>query len=315
MPANAIEIEKLSYSYAGNWGWKKRVAVQKFSLQVIEGESFGFLGHNGAGKTTTIKCILDLVRPTTGSVAIFGVDSKNPNARASLGYIPEHPYFYDNLSVRESLCMYAQLSGLKGVKLNTSLDETISRVGLMEKQHSPLRSLSKGLTQRLALAQAIIAAPRLLILDEPFSGLDPLGRKEFRDIFFGLKSKGTTLFMSSHILSDVEYLCDKVSVMVRGELKGIFTVREIPRLSGARYELVVRDALKCEAEICKLSEKVMRNDNFLQLTFNDRSKAEAALRCALDGSAGIESFELVQGGLEELFVKIVKGESVGGGER
>lgn len=221
-----LEITALSYVYRGNWMVGRKKAVQNLNLEIFEGESFGFLGHNGAGKTTTIKCILNLIKPSTGSVKIFGKSATEVSAREKIGYVPEQPYFYDYLTVAEILQMYAQLSGLHSHDRDNAITQALAAVNMGDRVGASMRSLSKGLTQRIAIAQAIVAKPKLLILDEPFSGMDPIGRKEFRELFLNLKKQGTTIFICSHILSDVELLCDRVSIMSQGELKGVFDIRD-----------------------------------------------------------------------------------------
>lgn len=222
-----LEINNISYVYRGDWLINKIQALKNISLEVFGGEAFGFLGHNGAGKTTSIKCILNLIRPSSGEIKLFGENSRRTSCRQMIGYLPEQPYFYDHLSVEETLAFYAQLSGLGARNLSRSVTETLEKVGLTSRRKQAMRSLSKGLTQRVALAQAIVARPKLLILDEPFSGLDPVGRKQFRQILLELKAQGCTLFMSSHILSDVEQICDRASVLVQGELKGVVNVKDL----------------------------------------------------------------------------------------
>ncbi len=301
----ALTIENLSYAYKGNWSLQRTLTLKPFSLEVKEGETFGFLGHNGAGKTTTIKCLLNLVNPASGTIIIFGKDFRDPQSRQAVGYIPEQPYFYDNLTVRETMWLYGVLSGLHGAALNREIVNCLERVGLAERSAVTLRTLSKGLLQRVALAQALLSAPRLMILDEPFSGLDPLGRREFREIFSDLKTKGATLFMSSHILSDVEFLCDRVSVLAHGELKGVFEVQDIPRLTAAKFELVLHDVARVPDEILKLASETKQQIKHLHILFDSKERSERALRMALDCGLAVESYQFVQGSLEELFVKLV----------
>ncbi len=306
MTKNAISIHNLSYFYKSNWSWRKKAALKPFSLDVLAGESFGFLGHNGAGKTTTIKCILDLIRPAHGTISLFGISNRDPHSRTHVGYIPEQPYFYDNLTVVEILTMYARLCNLSGKRLSARVHECLELVGLKEKSNQVMRALSKGLTQRVALAQAIIASPKLLILDEPFSGLDPVGRKEFRDIFQTLKSGGTTLFISSHILSDVEYLCDRVSIMVGGSLQGVYVVKEIPQLTDARVELIIRGYKNHTDTFTNHAQKFTEQGDRLLVEYSSRAHAEEMLKFALSNELAVDSYTFSQGSLEDLFIKLVK---------
>ncbi|RMG43060.1 MAG: ABC transporter ATP-binding protein [Candidatus Dadabacteria bacterium] len=304
--STAIKIKDLHYKYKSDWLGKPFHALKGINLEVFEGESFGFLGHNGAGKTTTIKLLLGLTTITSGSIKIFGKDPKDPSARRSVGYLPEQPYFYDHLTVQEIMDMYATLAGIKKDFRQSAIKEALEMVKVSARAKSPMRSLSKGLTQRVAMAQAIVGSPKLLILDEPFSGLDPIGRREFADLMVELKKRGTTIFMSSHILSDVEFLCDRASIMAYGELKGVYQLRDIPQMSSGSYELIIREFdgdlrdIKSKAAECVIQEKLIR------LTFTDRKTAEQVLTEALAMGIAIESFRFQQGTLEDLFVELVK---------
>jgi ABC-2 type transport system ATP-binding protein len=306
----ALEIDCLSYTYTEDWTRKKREAIRALSLTVKAGEAFGFLGHNGAGKTTTIKAILNLISPQQGTIKIFGENWKSLRSRRAVGYLPEQPYFYDYLTVQETLELYACLAEVPSEGRARTVAATLEKVGLGDRKKVRLRTLSKGLTQRVALAQAIIAKPKLLILDEPFSGLDPLGRREFRNIFSELKAEGATIFMSSHILSDVEFLCDRASIMVKGVVREIFDLREKPAaLSGEEFELTVQSSE--DASVLALGDGASsaasheRSGTLQRLRFTDRSRAEQALKAALEKGFTIESFERRQISLEDLFMRIV----------
>lgn len=302
----ALSITDLSYTYTNEWTRRKIPALQNINLEVLPGESFGFLGANGAGKTTTIKCVLNLIRPQSGQVLINGRPSSNTDARRQIGYLAEQPYFYDNLTVAELMGMYASLIGMSGEQRKKAAQETLERVALSERSKSPIRTLSKGLLQRLALAQAILGQPCLLILDEPFSGLDPLGRKDFRELLCALKQAGTTIFMSSHILSDVEFLCDRVSIMAHGQIKGVFSLDSLPQLASGVFELVVHRTERITPALAGLYQDMKPEDRFIRFSFKDKESAHKALQLALEQQASIESFEFVQGGLEDLFVRLVK---------
>lgn len=305
---SAIEIRDLAYHYKSNWSFKRRSALTPFSLDVAEGESFGFLGHNGAGKTTTIKCILNLINPTGGSIKLFGMDHRDPKARLNIGYIPEQPYFYDNLTVRELLTFYGRLAGVHGFALSKKIKESTERAGLSDRSSARLRSLSKGLMQRVALAQALLTSPRLLILDEPFSGLDPIGRREFRTVFHELSQSGTTLFISSHVLPDVEFLCNKVSILANGELKGVFNIKDLPARSGGYYELVVKGDPDVARMIGTAAARIEEHAEGIRFEFGSKPEAEKALRTALERELSVESYHFIRKGLEDLFVQLVQGE-------
>ncbi|MDZ4785638.1 MAG: ABC transporter ATP-binding protein [bacterium] len=307
---NVLEINDLSYSYRGNWSFKRNDAVQSLSLSVKKAESFGFLGHNGAGKTTTIKCILGLIKPSHGEIKIFGKPNYDLSTRKFVGYLPEQPYFYDYLTVNEIMQMYATLSGIPSSEITASIKNALEMVKVSARSKSPMRSLSKGLTQRVGLAQAIVGKPKLLILDEPFSGLDPIGRKEFRDIFVNLRITGTAIFICTHVLSDVEFLCDRVSIMANGKLKGIFDIRDKSSLGTGYYELVVRDFESVQNNINIGSIKIFQEQDargkYLKLHYLDRKVAEDALVTAIKSGSKVESFEFVHGNLEDLFINLVK---------
>lgn len=211
----AIDIERLTKTYAGEL-FKPRVqALRGISFQVAEGETFGFIGQNGAGKTTTLKILMGLNRATSGTVRILGQSSEHVAIRARIGYLPEHPYFYDYLTPREFLTLYARLFGIKRFDPRPLLE----RVGLGADLNLRLRNFSKGMLQRIGIAQALVNNPDLLILDEPMSGLDPVGRRQLRDLLSTLKTQGKTIFFSSHIISDVETLCNHIAILHQGAIK------------------------------------------------------------------------------------------------
>ena len=299
----ALQIRDIRYQYKSQWTFAASPGLKGFSLEVAEGESFGFLGHNGAGKTTTIKSILGLIRLSSGAINIFGLDSRKTAARKQVGYLPEQPYFYDHLSVREIIEMYSELVGVSG-----KTTKVIERLGLSDKQHAPMRSLSKGLVQRVAMAQAIVGEPRLLILDEPFSGLDPLGRKEFIDLIFDLKRSGTTIFMSSHILSDVEHLCDRASILVKGELKAVFDLKSPPpELAGGVFSLELVDVPETHKTALVQNAIEHRFDgDLLRIKFAERAQAEQALAQAVSSKIKVHKFDFERNSLQDVFVKLTK---------
>ena len=182
----ALNIKDLSYAYKGEWTLMRKAFLNNINLQVYEGEAFGFLGHNGAGKTTTIKCLLGLTKKTSGKIEIFGVDSCRTNSRINIGFVPEQPYFYDHIKVFELMEMFGALKGISKSQLKKEIPELLARVKIDHKSKAKLKNLSKGQVQRVAMAQAMLGSPKLYVLDEPFSGLDPSGRREFSDILLSL---------------------------------------------------------------------------------------------------------------------------------
>ncbi|MDY6863776.1 MAG: ABC transporter ATP-binding protein [Thermodesulfobacteriota bacterium] len=214
----AIEISNLSKRYISSFGLKKILALDNLNLKIFKGEIFGFLGPNGAGKTTTLKLILGLIFPTTGSIKIFNRDIRDFKVKKDIGFLPENPYFYEYLTGEEFLNFYGRLFNISKKELREKTKEFFINFGLMRFRKLPLRKYSKGMLQKIGLAQALINEPQLIILDEPMSGLDPLGRKEIRDIILKLKEEGKTVFFSTHILQDVEMICDRVGILNRGRL-------------------------------------------------------------------------------------------------
>jgi len=235
----AIEILGLEKTYmVGFWSKHPKRALHPLHLEVEEGEVFGFLGPNGAGKTTTLKILMGLVFPTAGKARILGKDWTDPEVKAQIGFLPEQPYFYDYLTAHELLDYYGQLSGIPGKDRKSKIDEMLLRVGLTDVKGMQLRKFSKGMLQRVGIAQAILHDPKIVFLDEPMSGLDPLGRREVRDLMEQLKQEGKTVFFSTHILSDAEALCDRVGIIHKGELRGVGAVDELTSAVQGKVEVV-----------------------------------------------------------------------------
>ena len=235
----AIEILGLEKIYSvGFWRKKPKHALRPLNLTIQEGEVFGFLGANGAGKTTTLKLLMGLIFPTSGSARILGMEVNDPRMKAQIGFLPEQPYFYDYLTARELLEYYGQLSGVDSKQRSRKVNEVLERVGLPEAGGVQLRKFSKGMLQRVGIAQAILHDPKVVFLDEPMSGLDPMGRREVRDLMAQLKHEGKTVFFSTHILSDAEALCDRVGVIHQGELRGVGAVAELTSSVHSKVEVV-----------------------------------------------------------------------------
>jgi len=235
----SIEILGLEKTYmVGFWRKRPKRALQPLHLTVEDGEIFGFLGPNGAGKTTTLKMLMGLVFPTAGTARILGKEWTDPEVKAQIGFLPEQPYFYDYLTAHELLDYYGQLSGVPAKDRKSRIDEMLIRVGLTDVKGLQLRKFSKGMLQRVGIAQAILHNPKLVFLDEPMSGLDPLGRREVRDLILQLQQEGKTVFFSTHILSDAEALCDRVAIIHRGELQGVGAVEELTKAVQGKVEVV-----------------------------------------------------------------------------
>lgn len=214
----ALEIKNLEKTFLSNFLIHKFDILKGINLSAEKGEIYGFLGPNGAGKTTTIKCVLGLIKPDSGEISILGNKGGTTASRKSLGFLPEHPYFYDYLNAEELIKFSGRLFNIPRKKLDARTKELIQLVGLKNKNNLKLKKFSKGMVQRVGLAQALVHDPDFLILDEPFSGLDPIGRKELRDIIISLKEQGKTIFFSSHILQDMELMVDKVGIILDGKI-------------------------------------------------------------------------------------------------
>jgi ABC-2 type transport system ATP-binding protein len=240
----AIEILGLEKTYrVGFWRARAKRALWPLHLSVAEGEIFGFLGPNGAGKTTTLKMLMGLVLPTGGTARILGMALDDPRMKAQIGFLPEQPYFYDYLTAEELLRYYGRLSSLDRNQLSRKVRTTLERVGLGDTARVQLRRFSKGMLQRVGIAQAVLHDPRVVFLDEPMSGLDPMGRHEVRNLIEELKSEGRTVFFSTHILSDAEALCDRVALLDRGKLRGVGEVAALTRGVHGQVEIAWHGAL------------------------------------------------------------------------
>lgn len=222
----AIEIQDLSKIFKGNRG-KKVQALNSVCLSIEPGEVFGFLGPNGAGKSTTIKLLMGMIRATAGTAKVYGVPVSESIARSKVGFLPENPSFYDFLTAREYLAFVGKSFGMAGEIIARETDRVLDLLELKEAANRPIRGYSKGMVQRLGLAQALLHDPDLYILDEPMSGLDPIGRALVKDIIRDLKAKGKTVFFSTHITSDVEIVCDRVGIITRGVLQAVHNVSEL----------------------------------------------------------------------------------------
>jgi ABC-2 type transport system ATP-binding protein len=238
---SAVETVELTKDYpVGFWRKVSKRALDGLTFQVEPSQVFGLLGPNGAGKSTTLKILLGLVFPTSGKALLFDRPPADIAAHRRLGYLPEQPYFYDHLSVRETLDFYARLCGLGRADRRRRIAELSCTFRLEARLDRPLRTLSKGSLQRVGMAQALIASPALAILDEPMSGLDPIGRKQIRDIIQSLRAAGTTVLFSSHILSDAQLLCDRVAILGHGRLHEVVRLADLTT-DGEGYEVVVAE--------------------------------------------------------------------------
>lgn len=305
-----VEIEKLTKDYeVGFWKKKKVRALDALSLQVEGGQIFGFLGGNGAGKTTTIKILMRLLFPTSGTARILGSSINDVKMHARIGYCPENPYFYDYLTARELMNYFAELFGIKGTEKKRRTEELLARVGLDEKDwNKQLRKFSKGMQQRVGLAQALINQPEIVFLDEPMSGLDPIGRREIRELIADLRAGGTTVFMSTHILSDIEALCDRVAILRKGRLAATGNLDELLTRHGETqaFEINVKgvSAESLQEEISQISgARITAKPSGANIQILDESDVEKVLQITKKLGGKLVSVQPVKQSLEELFVE------------
>lgn len=297
----ALEIQGLAKSYpVGFWRKTLKPALQPLHLTVNEGETFGFLGPNGAGKTTTLKLLMGIIFPTSGSAEILGQSFHDPEVKKQIGFLPEQPYFYDYLSATELLDYYAQLSGVSAEERRKRIPALLERVGLADAGKKHLRKFSKGMLQRVGIAQAIVHDPRILFLDEPMSGLDPIGRREIRELIQELKDQGKTIFFSTHILSDAEALCDRVAVIHKGELRGVGVVEELKSESADKSEVVWQGAHALSAVTGLVSEHHVAVDTVRAITSS--GNLDLLLDKLRQQRARLISVTPLQGTLEDYFV-------------
>ena len=309
----AIEILGLEKSYlAGFWHKRAKQALRPLHLTIEEGEVFGFLGPNGAGKTTTLKLLMGLVFPTAGTARVLGMELDDPRVRAQVGFLPEQPYFYDYLTAQELLEYYGQLSGMPAKERSSRVEEMLARVGLNDAARVQLRKFSKGMLQRVGLAQAILHDPRLVFLDEPMSGLDPMGRREVRDLIQQLRQEGKTVFFSTHILSDAEALCDRVAIINQGELRGVGAVAELTSQMQGRVEVVFQGRSVPGALITLGAEARVSGDMVNAVL--PKEQQEAALEVLRREHLALISLIPVRNSLEEFYIqKLQPAESQGAG--
>jgi ABC-2 type transport system ATP-binding protein len=309
-----IEIRGLVKTYRTGFLRRESRALDGLDLSVRAGEVFGFVGPNGAGKTTTIKILLGFVRPTAGRVTVLGGTPGDRSVRARLGYLPEQPYFYDYLTAAELLDYVGRLHGLPAAVRSARGGALLAELGIADAARLPLRRFSKGMLQRLGLAQALLNDPELIVLDEPMSGLDPMGRKQVRDLVLRLRRDGRTVFFSSHILSDVETVADRVAILSRGRLVGHGTVDELLAGRDERVELCAAGLTQeTAARLAALaSSHLVRGDSHL-FALQSRERADAAVAALVAGGGRLVAFTSQRGTFEDLFVERVQGAADGRG--
>ena len=300
----AVETFDLTKDYdVGFFRQRMKRALERVNLRVATGEIFGLLGPNGAGKTTTLKILLRLVFPTAGTARILGRELDDIAMHARVGYLPENPYFYDHLTAEEFLNYAGELFGLPSSERRRRAGRLLERLGVAEARDIPLRKFSKGMLQRVGIAQALINDPQLVFLDEPMSGLDPLGRREVRDLILELKGEGKTVFFSTHILSDAEMLCDQVAILDRGRLQGCGKLREILALGVALTEMVLENpSPELLKELSAHARSLVRTGERVRLEVPQESDVAKLLALAIRHGAKIVSLNPVKMSLEDYFM-------------
>ncbi|MCK4762314.1 MAG: ABC transporter ATP-binding protein [Candidatus Aminicenantes bacterium] len=300
----ALEIKNLKKSFKSNFLIKEYHVLKDINLNVEKGEIYGFLGPNGAGKTTTIKCVLRIIFPNSGEINIFDKPYQSVAAREKVGFLPEHPYFYDYLTAGELLSFTGRLFSIPAKKIAKKTAALIKLVGLQGKEDLKLKKFSKGMIQRVGLAQSLINDPDLIILDEPFSGLDPIGRKELRDIILSLKADGRTIFFSSHILQDMELIVDKVGIILNGKMVKEGKLSQLVSHSVRYYETVFSGVETAALEENNL-EYMQQDKNFIIKSISGED-ANKIIRFVTSHKGTILSVTPVKMTLEDIFLKEIK---------
>ena len=304
VPDVVLRADGLSKTFRKPFTGKRVEAVRGVGFEVGRGEIFGFLGPNGAGKTTSIKMVTGLIAPTAGTIEIFGQRAPEPDVMGRVGFLPESPYVYPYLTPREFVSLCGRLSGLGGASLKKRVVEVIGRIGIAHAIDRPARALSKGMLQRAALAAALVHDPELLILDEPMSGLDPVGRKEGRDLIVEEKQRGHTVFFSSHILSDVEMLCDRVCILRQGQVVVSGALRDLLVQNKRRTEVTVANAKESlRGLLAPITTAIREAGGALVLEVEGDESVRAVVERVLAEGARLESVTPKRETLEDLFVR------------
>ena len=299
-----LELGDIHKSYRSHLSIRKYWILRGLSLSIQEGEIFGYIGTNGAGKTTTIKLALGLIFPDSGTVRLFGEDTARVELRRRVGFLPENPYLYDYLTGEEFLDFHARLFGMEAPARRKRVRDLLERVGLANRGDRQLRHYSKGMLQRIGLAQALVNDPELVILDEPMSGLDPIGRREVRDIILDLKARGRTVFFSTHILSDTETICDRVGLLVKGSLKAVGRIDELVSREVPYWEVALRGitdgGLPCGSIVSRRDDRVL-------VRVESQGDLHRLLAILNGHGAQLVSVTPARQSLEDLFIREARG--------
>jgi ABC-2 type transport system ATP-binding protein len=310
MPEPVIAVDRLTKDYpVGFWRPRPYRALDALSLTVAPGEVFGCLGPNGAGKSTTLKLLMGLVAPTSGTAHLFGLPVSSVASRRRVGFLPENPVFYDYLTGEELLAYFGQLCGLRPAAARTRATSLLDRVGLGAERRMAVRRYSKGMVQRLGVAQALVQDPDLVILDEPMSGLDPIGRRDVRELILSLREEGKTVLFSSHILSDAETLCSRVAILAAGRLQALGSMTELVEFSVRAWELLLDGADgSLEARLREAGATITSlAAGRIQAHVPGTQAPEPLLHLASAAGARVLSLQPVRETLEDVFLKHVEG--------
>ena len=302
-----VRVTDVVKEFRSGAGLRKKRVLHGISFGVREGEIFGFVGPNGAGKTTTLKILMGLIRPTSGRAEILGHDVGETDFRRQVGFLPESPYFYEYLTGREILGFYARLCGVPRALRGGRVEALLSQVGLEAAADARLRTYSKGMLQRIGIAQALVHDPRVVFLDEPMSGLDPLGRTEIRDLILKLRAEGKTVFMNTHILSDVELACDRVAIIARGRIVHEGPIDAFLDGGERRSDLVlgaVSAALAAALEE-RFAAQLQPVGDRVEVRVREKD-VDAVLRAALEAGASVLSINPHRVSLEAVFLSAIE---------
>jgi len=304
---HVVEVDSIVKDFRPGFGLRVKRVLHGVSFNVSEGEIFGFVGPNGAGKTTTLKVMMGLIRASSGRASILGADVGETGFRRHIGFLPENPYFYTYLTAREILHFYARLSDMSSKRRHERVETLLGWVGLEHDADARLKTYSKGMLQRVGIAQALVHDPSVIFLDEPMSGLDPIGRKDIRDIILRLKGEGKTVFMNTHILSDVEMICDRVAIIVKGVIRYEGRIQDFLGEEAMRSDIVVSSLSPDAAE--RIEEEVGSSfsgvGDHIEIQVSDKL-VNTVLEHALRDGADIVSVSKHRVSLESIFLDTVE---------
>lgn len=307
--SRVIITENLTKDYRTGFRLQKIRAIENLNLEVEAREIFGFLGPNGAGKTTTIKILVGLSEPTSGKVLVMGKPSTDVDSKKQIGFLPESPYFYEYLNAQEYLRLCAQVSGVERERIGPQIEKMLNMVRLERFTKLPIKGYSRGMLQRLGIAQALIHNPELVILDEPMGGLDPIGRREFRDIILNLKTQGKTIFFSSHILADVEMICDRVGIILNGKLINIGRLEEMLGSEIENFEIVVKGLDRKMVKVVeRMSDSVIAGDDKVLIEVKNEEEVERIMAIIREVGAKLLSLQPRRKTLEDHFITQIEKE-------